>query len=501
MLKLYGIMGIGYLVSTLNGFDSSLMGSINAMKAYQNTFGLTGEGSSTGIIFIIYNLGQIAAFPFCGFFADGYGRRICIMVGCGLVLVGTAVQATANGMGQFIGGRFLLGFGAAIASAAGPAYTVELAHPAYRGTMAGMYNNFWWVGNILAGWTTYGTNLHMGNTSWAWRIPTIVQCILPSIVMALIMFFPETPRWLLAKDRREEAIAIMAKYHGDGDANSPIVQLQLHEITEDFAQTRNDNPWWDFRELANTRAARYRLAMVIAMAFFGQWSGNNVVSYFMPAMVKNAGITDPNKQLLINAINPIFSMLAAIYGATLLDRLGRRKMLLGGLWGGLFCYILLTAFTATADTATTNTATADTATAKPNNKLAYGTIVSIYLFGIFFAWGWTPLQTLYAVECLENRTRVKGSGLNFLFLNIAMVVNTYGISIGIEKIKWKLYIVYIVWICVEIVVIFFFFVETAGKTLEELKDIFEAPNPKKESLKRAKVEIDERGQVLNVHDA
>jgi MFS family permease len=145
-------------------------------------------------------------------------------------------------------------------------------------------------------------------------------------------------------------------------------------------------------------------------------------------MVKQAGITDPNKQLLINAINPIFSMLAAIYGATLLDTLGRRKMLMGGLFGGLAAYILLTAFN--------------------------GTIVSIYLFGIVFAWGWTPLQTLYAVECLENRTRAKGSGLNFLFLNVAMVVNTYGIAVGIEKIGWKLYLVYIVWICVEIAVIY-----------------------------------------------
>jgi MFS family permease len=81
---------------------------------------------------------------------------------------------------------------ASIASAAGPAYTVELAHPAYRGTMAGMYNNFWWLGNILAGWTTYGTNLHFPESSWAWRTPTIVQCGLPSIVMALILFFPET---------------------------------------------------------------------------------------------------------------------------------------------------------------------------------------------------------------------------------------------------------------------------------------------------------------------
>ncbi|KAL6706840.1 hypothetical protein ACN47E_004983 [Coniothyrium glycines] len=469
MLKLYGIMAIGYLVSTLNGFDSSLMGSINAMKAYQNSFNLTGEGSSTGIIFIIYNLGQIAAFPFCGFFADGYGRRVCILVGCALVLIGTAIQGSAHGMGQFIGGRFVLGFGASIASAAGPAYTVELAHPAYRGTMAGMYNNFWWVGNILAGWTTYGTNLHMAESSWAWRLPTVVQCIIPGMIMPLIMFCPETPRWLLSKDRREEATAIMAKYHGDGDANSPIVQLQLHEITEDFSATRNDNPWWDFRELVNTRAARYRLAMVIAVAFFGQWSGNNVVSYFMPAMIKAAGITDPDKQLLINAINPIFSMLAAIYGATLLDRLGRRKMLMGGLVGGLFAYVLLTAFTATAT---------------PENNLAYGTIVSIYLFGIFFAWGWTPLQTLYAVECLENRTRAKGSGLNFLFLNIAMVVNTYGIAVGMEKIGWKLYLVYIVWICIEIIVIFFTFVETSGKTLEELKEVFEAPNPRDASLKR-----------------
>lgn len=71
----------------------------------------------------------------------------------------------------------------------------------------------------------------------------------------------------------------------------------------------------------------------------------------------------------------------------------------------------------------------------------------------FDSWGWTPLQTLYAVECLENRTRAKGSGLNFLFLNVAMVVNTYGISVGIAKIGWKLYIVYIVWICVELVTV------------------------------------------------
>lgn len=146
-----------------------------------------------------------------------------------------------------------------------------------------------------------------------------------------------------------------------------------------MSATRNDNPWWEFRELFNTKAARYRLYMVIAMAFFGQWSGNNVVNYFMPQMVKAAGITNPSTQLLINAINPIFSFLGALYGATLLDKLGRRVMLMAGLGGGLFAYILLTAFTAASET-------------KPN--LSYGTIVSIYLFGIFFAWvSYLPQQT------------------------------------------------------------------------------------------------------------
>jgi MFS family permease len=138
----------------------------------------------------------------------------------------------------------------------------------------------WWLGNILAGWVCYGSNKNLGD-EWAWRVPTVVQAAIPAIVMVLIMFFPESPRWLIAHDRPEEALAIFAKYHGNGDENSPIVQLQYHEIIEQMNATQNDNPWWDFRELVNTKGARYRLFMVIAMSFFGQWSGNNVVSYFM----------------------------------------------------------------------------------------------------------------------------------------------------------------------------------------------------------------------------
>lgn len=86
-----------------------------------------------------------------------------------------------------------------------------------------------------------------------------------------VLFLPESPRWLIAHDRADEGLAFFAKYHGDGDVQSPIVQLEYQEVLEQMQLSRSENPWWDLSELVNTRAARYRLGMVIGMAFFGQW--------------------------------------------------------------------------------------------------------------------------------------------------------------------------------------------------------------------------------------
>ncbi|KAH7142665.1 lactose permease [Dactylonectria estremocensis] len=479
MMKLWPVCICCYMIASINGFDGSLMGAINAMTEYQKSFGLDGAGSSTGLIFIIYNLGQIASLPFCSLIADRWGRRWGIFIGCCVVLIGTAVQTASQNRAMFMIGRFVLGAGAAISQACGPVYIVEIVHPSYRGVQGGLYNTFWHVGNILAGWTTYGTNLHL-DSSWAWRLPTLMQCVLPSIVGSLVFLFPESPRFLIAQDRYEEATAIIAKYHGDGDASHPIVDFQVDEIREQLELNRDPNPWWDLRELFNTRQARYRTAMVILVAFFGQWSGNNVVSYFMPMMLSQAGITNPDTQLLLNALSGVFNFIAAVIGATLADRLGRRKMFLYGLTGALISYILMTAFTARS---------------YDNPDLSYGVIVFIYLFGISFNGGWTSLMMLYPVECLENRTRAKGAAMKYIFLNIATMVNTYGVAVGIKEIGWKLYLVFIIWIAIEIVVIFFFFVETAGKTLEELSVVFEAKNPVKKSLEKIELIVDDRGNA------
>lgn len=203
-------------------------------------------------------------------------------------------------------------------------------------------------------------------------------------------------------------------------------------------------------------------------------------------MLKTAGITSTNTQLLINASNAIICWLSAMAGATLLDKFGRRQMMLGGLTGALASYIMLTAFTAEAEN---------------NSSLSIGVIVAIFMFGVCFAAGMTPSATLYPMEVLDNRTRAKGSAIKFVFLNIAFMTNTFGVSVGISVLKWKLYIIYICWIAFEIVIIWFFFVETKGKTLEELTKVFDSPNPRKASMRKVKMEIDEAGGVLKTQAA
>lgn len=209
------------------------------------------------------------------------------------------------------------------------------------------------------------------------------------------------------------------------------------------------------------------------MAFFGQWSGNNVVSYYMPTMFAQTGINSSDTRLVLNGIYPILCFFAAVWGATLLDKLGRRQMLI---WATASCAVCFAVITAA------------TAASSDNQSAASAVIVFIYLFGAVYSWAYTPLQTLYCVEVLETKTRAKGAGLTYLFVNIAMCVNTFTAPIAMERIGWRYYLVFVGWNCVEAFVIWKWFVETAGHTLEQLAEIFESPNPVKRSLEKRTVE-------------
>lgn len=116
------------------------------------------------------------------------------------------------------------------------------------------------------------------------KIPLWLQMTFSGIVLCGAFFIPESPRWLMANDRHEEALAVMAKYHGEDDPNNPIVQLTYREMMDEIAKQGSDKRWWDYSELGivyiisfgrlgripNLRSALWRLLMVVSMGFFGR---------------------------------------------------------------------------------------------------------------------------------------------------------------------------------------------------------------------------------------
>jgi len=135
------------------------------------------------------------------------GRRWGMFIGSLIIVVGTCIQATARPLSQFMGGRFIVGFGVAITSSAGPAYVSEMAHPAYRGVMTGIYNCFWFIGGIPGAFVPAGTDSIASSN--AWRIPLWCQMIFSCIVLLGVFVLPESPRWLVAHNRHEEALEVI----------------------------------------------------------------------------------------------------------------------------------------------------------------------------------------------------------------------------------------------------------------------------------------------------
>ncbi|KAF2735853.1 lactose permease [Polyplosphaeria fusca] len=478
-IKLYILACVCFLNSTMSGYDSSLMGSINVLENYTSYFNLPSKGTtSTGIVFSIFQIGQMTAALFV-WIADWQGRKRLIFIGTVGVAIGTAVTSTAKSLPVFIGGRFLLSFFATLACSASPLYLVEVAPPMYRGTLAGLYNTFYYMGSILATSAVYGAHKHLshdGNLDW--RLPLWLQMVCPAFVSLVILWFPESPRWLIGKDRHEEARDFLVKYHANGDPNHPLVALEMNEMIdslrrEPITEWRN---FFDLSVLVKTRARRYRLMLNMTFAWFGQFSGNNVVSYYLPYLLANVGITSTDTKLLLNIIYALVGWIFATAGARWHDVIGRRKMLLGSTAG------MIIALSVTAGTAAGYVNTG-------SKTSSQASIAFIFIFGAIFAFAYTSMQPIYPAEVMSTDMRAKGMGTYKITGGCAGFVNTFAAPSALSNIGYWFYVFFVFWDCFEFAFMYFFFVETKGLTLEELDDIFEAKNPRKASTTVKKVKV------------
>ena len=226
-------------------------------------------GEKIGIITSMYTIGGVCALPFVGPAADTWGRRVGMFIGSSFVILGTIVSATSHDVSQFMGGRFLLGFGVSIATGSAPAYVVEISPPQYRGIVTGLYNCQYYVGSITAAGATRGCLKYDSiYSNKAWIIPIWCQMICSGIICSFVFLLPESPRWLYSHGRYEQCKRILVKYHGEGREDNAFVQLQLREYEEEIRQDGSDKRFWDYRELFNTPAHRYRVMNMVSISAY-----------------------------------------------------------------------------------------------------------------------------------------------------------------------------------------------------------------------------------------
>jgi MFS family permease len=219
--KLYALIAVVWLSSATGGFDGSMMNGLQSLS-YWETYFNNPSPSTLGLMNPIVPAGNFAINFFVPYMADGIGRKNTLIVGLLVLFVGIGLQTGATNMGMFIASRFIGGVGASMGT--GPYLITELAHPQHRPTVTAIYNTTYYIGAIIAAWATYGTLFIQ--SEWAWRLPSLLQYVTPLIQFALIWFVPESPRYLINKDRPDEARAILAKYHGP-TSGPEFVQLSL----------------------------------------------------------------------------------------------------------------------------------------------------------------------------------------------------------------------------------------------------------------------------------
>lgn len=127
---------------------------------------------------------------------------------------------------------------------------------------------------------------------WSWRIPVIIQAFPATIIFCTVWLLPESPRWQIANGQREKARSFFVEYHGNGNEDSAIVNLQMEEIEREtnYDKELANNRWWDYRPLFSTRDRCFRMYLLILVGVFNKFVGGAVIRYAIltPCVIKCA---------------------------------------------------------------------------------------------------------------------------------------------------------------------------------------------------------------------
>jgi sugar porter (SP) family MFS transporter len=432
LLTISAVTALGGL---LFGFDISVIsGTIPFIQEY---FGLT--EAMKGWVVSSALIGCIIGASFVGKLGDKFGRRKVLMVTAVLFASSAIGTALSGSISAFVLYRILGGLGVGGASVLAPMYIAEVSPAPVRGRMVSINQLTIVTGISLAYYSNYFL-LATGDIAWRWMFAAEA---VPALVFLFSLFvIPESPRWLVARNREDEALTILNKIADLAFAKSELAEI--HDSLKDYYKPARLKDAFHIKY-------RYILLLGIFLAIFQQWSGINVIFFYAPDIFAKArlGIDDALFQTtLIGVINILFTLLAM----RVIDKIGRKSMMLIGSAGMAICYIIIGALFSAGKTD------------------GIWMITALLVTPAFFAFGLGPTVWVVISEIFPNKIRGVAMSVATFALWTACYLLTLTFPVFVEWFNasntFWLYAV----ICIAgVVIIKIYLPETRGVSLEELE--------------------------------
>ncbi|OBA18925.1 uncharacterized protein OGAPODRAFT_81385 [Ogataea polymorpha] len=431
----------------LQGYDQAIMNGLLTMETFEKQFptlntsrpGVNKEHATVieGTVVAIYELGCVLGCVASYFFGDKLGRRRFIMTVCTVTIIGVIIQDTSFHIAQLIIARVITGVGVGGITATVPTYVAECAPARLRGKLVLLCGSLAIFGVALATWVDFGFYF-VKHSSVNWRFPIALQMLFPFICISLILFLPESPRWLVKVGRTGEAAEVFALLE-DKPVESDQVQGEISLIQQSLLEDPAAIKASPFSRTKNKHLRRSLMA--IGLNIGAQMTGINISS--VEARIFSGSIQ-------------IWQAMCAFAAIFLIDIFGRRYAMIHAAAIMAICQFILGGLASDLE---------NPATAKAMVAFYF---VAMYAFPV----GLLLVVFMYAAELapLESRAQITAisTACNWLFNFLVAEAS----PTAFNNIGYKYYFVYGSAAFVLLACLILFFPETRDRSLEEIDDIF-----------------------------
>lgn len=392
---------------------------------------------------------------FSRFIGDRIGRRRAIILECILLTIGGALQASASVLPHMIVGRIVGGIGTGLNTTTIPMWQVETCKQHHRGRLVIMelVLNIFCI--AITSWMNYGFT-YLPNNPVSWRFSLAFQSFWSIVTLVLTTFMPESPRWLVLRDRQEEAHVILARLL-DKDSDDPQVEDAIRILVNTVSHETEAETAAFTDHLKNDRTQTLRRILLGAgIALMQQACDVNIIANYLPVVLTRSNGLSDGLALILSAVYSHLLTIWAMTSMLAIDSLGRKTLLLLGAVGQGVAFILI-AVGIYLDT----------------YSMSIFSVVFIFVYKFFFGISFLSILWLYLAEINSQTMRNVGTFIstatNWIFVYVIVLVAPY----GIDNLGWAFYLMLGIFSFVFLPFIWLFYVETAWLSLEQINRVFE----------------------------